>query len=286
MSVDKTLTIKQCLDQAQQKLPNSQDTPSKLEAEILLAFVLEKPRSFLYTWPEQTVEAAQLARFNELVERRSLGEPIAYITGTREFWGLSLKVTPDTLIPRPETERLVEIALSHIPVNEAWHVADLGTGSGAIALAIASERRNANVDASDISESAISVARENASKLALKNVHFHVGRWFVAFNSPQFNIIISNPPYVADQDPHLTQGDLRFEPMHALSSGVDGLNDIREIIKTAKEHLLIGGWLLLEHGYDQGNAVIDLFEQSGYSEVQCFQDYGDHERATIGRLAT
>lgn len=286
MSVDKTLTIKQCLDQAQQKLPNSQDTPSKLEAEILLAFVLEKPRSFLYTWPEQTVEAAQLARFNELVERRSLGEPIAYITGTREFWGLSLKVTPDTLIPRPETERLVEIALSHIPVNEPWHVADLGTGSGAIALAIASERRNVNVDASDISESAISVARENASKLALKNVHFHVGRWFAAFNSPQFNIIISNPPYVADQDPHLTQGDLRFEPMHALSSGVDGLNDIREIIKTAKEHLLIGGWLLLEHGYDQGNAVIDLFEQSGYSEVQCFQDYGDRERATIGRLAT
>lgn len=285
-----TPTVKQCLDQARIKLSSSNsesDTDAaKLEAEILLAFTLNKQRSFLYTWPEERLEPQQIEQFNTLVGRRYHGEPVAYITGIREFWGLPLTVTADTLIPRPETERLVEIALQHIPENQACHVADLGTGSGAIALAIASERSNASVEATDASNAALVVAKKNQAKLEINNVSFHQGRWFEPLASKKFDFIVSNPPYVADQDPHLQQGDLRFEPSTALSSGPDGLEDIRVIIDSARAHLSDGGCLLLEHGFDQAKAVIDLFENSGYSDVQCFRDYGARERASIGRWST
>lgn len=285
MSSDKQLSIKQCLDDAQRKL-QSQVEEAKLESEVLLAFVLNKPRSYLYTWPEQALPDERLVHFNELIKRRVAGEPVAYITGVREFWGLSLKVTPDTLIPRAETEKLVEIALQHIPENSPFRVADLGTGSGAIALAIASERPNITIEATDISDAALAIATENLSTLGFKNVQFRPGRWFDAHSGSAFNFILSNPPYVADNDPHLEQGDLRFEPQQALSSGADGLRDIREIIQKARSHLLDGAYLLLEHGFDQANAVIDLFEKSGYSEVRCFLDYAERERATIGRWLT
>ena len=292
MSATKPLTIKQCLADAESLLTSpksqSQQDAAKLEAEVLLAFTLNKPRSYLYTWPEQEINIAQQNQFNSLLERRCAGEPVAYMTGVREFWGLNLKVSPATLIPRPETERLVEIALSYIPENEAVRVADLGTGSGAIALAIASERPMASIVATDISDAALAVARENLTTHGLSNVRLHQGHWFDALYSSdearsQFNFIVANPPYVAEGDPHLHQGDLRFEPAMALSSGEDGLNDLRTIIQNATQHLAKGAHLLLEHGYDQARVVGDLFDKSGYSEVQCFSDYSARERATIGR---
>ena len=290
MNTTNTPTIKQCLNNAQSKLSSSDsesDTgTAKLEAEVLLAFALNKSRSHLYTWPEQVLDDSQLEQFSSLVQRRYAGEPIAYITGVREFWGLPITVTPDTLIPRPETERLVEIALQHIPEDETSLVADLGTGSGAIALAIASERSNATIEASDVSAAAIAVAKANQAQLNLPNISFKLGRWFEAFTTQKFNLIVSNPPYVAERDPHLQRGDLRFEPVTALSSGPDGLEDIKIIIEQARDYLTERSCLLLEHGFDQADAIIDLFENSGYSGVQCFRDYGERERATIGRWLT
>lgn len=290
MNTTNTPTIKQCLNNAQSKLSSfdseSDTGAAKLEAEVLLAFALNKSRSHLYTWPEQVLDDSQLEQFNSLVERRYRGEPIAYITGVREFWGLPITVTPDTLIPRPETEHLVEIALQNIPEDQACFVADLGTGSGAIALAIASERSNASIEASDVSEAAIAVAKINQAQLNLPNISFKLGRWFEAFTTQKFNIIVSNPPYVAEQDPHLERGDLRFEPVTALSSGADGLEDIKIIIEQARDYLTEGAYLLLEHGFNQADDIIDLFENSGYSDVQCFRDYGERERATIGRWLT
>ena len=292
MCATKSLTIKQSLADAQRQLTlpdsQSQQDAAKLEAEILLAFILNKPRSHLYTWPEQEISASQQSQYNSLLRRRCSGEPIAYMTGEREFWGLTLKVSPATLIPRPETERLVEIALSYIPDSEAVRVADLGTGSGAIALAIASERPKASIVATDISDAALEVAQENQSILGLSRVRFYQGHWFDALGdqgetSEQFNFIVANPPYIAEGDPHLVQGDLRFEPALALSSGSDGLHDLRTIIQNATQYLAKGAYLLLEHGYDQASAISDLFEKSGYSDVQCYSDYGDRERATIGR---
>lgn len=287
MSVDLPLSIKQCLDIAIRKL-SSADSESdtdvaKLEAEVLLAFVLDKPRSFLYSWPEKEINSELLEQFNEVIQRRYSGEPVAYITGVREFWGLSLTVSPDVLIPRPETERLVEIALSYIPEQGAHLIADLGTGSGAIALALASERPDALIIATDISNAALNVAAQNKAELGIPNVDFRQGRWLDSFSEIQFDLIVSNPPYVADDDPHLQQGDLRFEPCAALSSGADGLNDIREIITQASDRLTSGGYLLLEHGFNQAEAVTELLENSGYCDVQCFRDYGSRERASIGR---
>jgi len=285
MCSHKNFTIKHSLSDAQRQLQSQQES-AKLESEVLLAHAINKPRSYLYTWPDQSLTSNDVERFNEMLQRRIKGEPIAYITGVREFWGLPLKVTPDTLIPRPETEKLVEIALQLIPENTPFRVADLGTGSGAIALAIASERPDINVEATDISEAALAVARENQKSLALSNVTFKIGKWFDAFAVASFNLIVSNPPYVADNDAHLEQGDLRFEPQQALTSGCDGLTDIREIIQKARDHLVNGAYLLLEHGYDQADQVINLFEKSGYSEIQCFRDYAQRERATIGRWLT
>lgn len=277
-------TIKQALANAQQQLAALPGVSAKLEAEILLAFTLNKPRAYLYTWPEQQLEPQQRNQFELAVKRRRSGEPVAYITETREFWGLPLKVSPATLIPRAETERLVEIALQHIPKNRACKVADLGTGSGALALAIASERPLSEIIATDISTPAIAVAKENQQSLHLKNIRFVKSRWFENLNNEQFDIVVSNPPYVANDDPHLQQGDLRFEPARALSSGSDGLKDIHEIVSNAGECLKPGGWLLIEHGYNQGDKVIALFQQYGFKHINCFQDYGQRERATIGQL--
>jgi release factor glutamine methyltransferase len=279
----KSPTIKQCLSEAQQQLAMLPEISAKLESEILLAFLLKKPRSYLYTWPEQELQAEFLEQYTQLINRRREGEPIAYITGIREFWGLEFRVTPDTLIPRPETEKLIEIALEHIPDNKSWRVADLGTGCGAIALALASERPDLVIEATDKSQNALTIAQQNKITLNISNVQFRQGHWFSAFANEQFNFIISNPPYVADLDPHLGLGDLRFEPTRALTSGNDGLKDIREIVNSAGDYLSDDGWLLLEHGFNQGDAVVNLFEKAGFSEIRCVHDYAERERATLGQ---
>src|SRR5690606_29533287 len=223
------------------------------------------------------------ARFEALVARRAAGEPVAYLVGTRGFWRLELAVTPDTLVPRPETELLVELALARIDPRAAARVADLGTGSGAIALAIAGERPRARVVATDASAAALEVARANAAALGLGNVEFRHGDWWAPLAGERFALVASNPPYIADGDAHLAQGDLRFEPRAALASGADGLDAIRAIVAGAPAHLRDGGWLLVEHGWEQGAAVRALFEAAGFDEVATERDLEQRDRVTLGR---
>jgi release factor glutamine methyltransferase len=277
--------IDDALREAQQALGHATDDPriARLDAEILLAHVLDCSRTHLRTWPEREVAADAHARFQQLVARRAAGEPVAYLTGSREFWDMTLRVTPDTLIPRPETERLVELALERIPADAQWRIADLGTGSGAIALALARERPRAHVVATDVSPSALEVARDNAARLKVTNIEFRLGRWCEPLAGERFQLIASNPPYVHPADPHLAQGDLRFEPPTALASSPDGLADIRIIIEGARAYLHPGGWLLLEHGYDQGRAVEALLRAEGYHAVEVVTDLGRRERVGIGR---
>jgi len=277
-------TIAQCLNKANQLLQTNADINAKLEAEVLLAFVIEKPRSYLYTWPEQSVDAQQLHRYDQLVNRRIQGEPIAYITGQREFWGLPLHVSPATLIPRHETERLVELALHIIPEHASWTIADLGTGSGALAIAIANERPHCHIIATDQSDEALAIARHNAKQLNINCIEFSLGNWYEPLATHKFDLIVSNPPYVAEHDPHLKQGDLRYEPSQALCAGDNGLQDIRAIIKGAAMYLKPRGWLLLEHGFDQGRDVCELLKLNGFNNILCHQDYAQHERASQGQL--
>jgi release factor glutamine methyltransferase len=250
------------------------------DAEILLGHVLQQGRTWLYTWPEREVTADSEARYRQLLEARAGGEPVAYLTGEREFWSLSLRVTPDTLIPRIETETLVEWALA-LDLPAAAAVADLGTGSGAIALALASERPQWCVTGSDFSAAALDVARANAQRLKLQ-VHWCESNWLQAFDGQRFDLVVSNPPYIATGDSHLSRGDLRFEPATALSSGSDGLRDIRELVRRAPDYLRSGGWLLLEHGYDQGAAVRELLKVAGYECIETRCDLAGHDRITGG----
>lgn len=258
------------------------DSP-RLEAELLLCTVLGQQRSYLYTWPDRALTEDQQLRFETLLARRIAGEPVAHILGERGFWTLELKVTPDTLIPRPETELLVEAALARIPIDAAWQIADLGTGSGAIALAIASERPGCRLCAVERSAAALAVARENAEKQGLDNIEFLQGDWFGPLRDRHFDMIVSNPPYIPQQDPHLKLGDVRFEPLTALASGEDGLDDIRHIVATAPDYLKPSGWLLLEHGYDQGEQVVSLLRQAGYGAAEDLPDLQGHGRVAVGR---
>ncbi len=254
-----------------------------LEAEILLAHALRKSRTYLRTYAEQPIDSVTLVQLDALVKRRINGEPIAYITGHREFWSLDLVTNKDTLIPRPETETLVELALQKIPCEKSLHVADLGTGSGAIALAIASERPNCTLIATDVSEQALTIARKNATRLALTNIEFRQGNWFRPVNNEIFDIIVSNPPYIANNDTHLQKGDLRFEPLSALQSGHDGLNAIRHIIQNAKPYLLDGGWVLVEHGYHQRDQLIVLIKNNGYRNIAWHNDTQNQPRVILGQ---
>lgn len=256
---------------------------ARSEVELLLAHALGTSRSWLYAWPEHVPTPAQQARFAELVEARVRGEPVAYLLGEREFWSLRLVVTPAVLIPRADTEVLVEQALARLPAATALQVADLGTGSGAVALAIASERAQARVLATDASPAALALARRNAHDLRLANVEFAQGDWCAALGTRQFDLIASNPPYIAEGDPHLLQGDLRFEPRAALGSGPDGLDAIRAIVAQAPRHLLADGWLLLEHGFDQATAVRALLADAGYREIGSARDHAGHERVSGAR---
>jgi release factor glutamine methyltransferase len=253
------------------------------EAEILLGHALDRSRAWLYAHPDDLVPATAVARCRALVARRRAGVPVAYLIGRREFWSLELEVTPAVLIPRAETELLVELALQRISRVEAVRVADLGTGSGAIALAIARERPRARVLATDCSAEALAVARANAARLGLDNVAFARGSWCAALRGERFDLILANPPYLRSADPHLAEGDLRFEPQAALVAGADGLQAIRRIAHGAPTHLAAGGWLLLEHGFDQGEAVRALLRQSGLCEVFTERDLEHRERVSGGR---
>lgn len=261
----------------------AQPDTASLDAELLLAHVLHKSRTWLHTWPEYELNAEQTMKFKRLVARRVGGEPVAHLLGRQEFWSLDLRVTADTLIPRSETEQLVEQALQRIPPTAAWRIADLGTGTGAIALALAKERPRCQILATDRSAAALAVARENARRNHLSNVTFHLGNWFEALqHEAPFDLIVSNPPYIKETDPHLTQGDVRFEPSTALQAGPDGLVDLQHLIGQALTHLKPDGWLLLEHGYDQGEAVVQLLKQAGYTQVSDTPDLAGLPRVAAG----
>ena len=260
------------------------DSPSaRLDAELLLAAALGKSRSYLHTWPEKIVSSESALTFAEYLLRRRAGEPVAYILGQQGFWNLDLEVAPHTLIPRPDTELLVETALALLPASPA-KVLDLGTGSGAIALALASERAAWHVTAVDRVLEAVALAERNRQRLQLENVNVFTSHWFSALADQRFDLIISNPPYIAAGDVHLAEGDVRFEPESALVAGVDGLDDIRHIIAAAPQHLNAGGWLMLEHGYDQAAEVRALLLGAGFEAVESRKDLGTHERITLGRL--
>ncbi|KAA0947042.1 peptide chain release factor N(5)-glutamine methyltransferase [Pseudomonas sp. ANT_H14] len=262
------------------ELPDS--STARLDVELLLAAALGKSRSYLHTWPEKIVSSEAALTFASYLQRRRSGEPVAYILGQQGFWKLDLEVAPHTLIPRPETEMLVEAALELLPATPA-NVLDLGTGSGAIALALASERPDWKITAVDRVLEAVALAERNRQRLHLNNATVLSSHWFSALKDHTYDLIISNPPYIADTDPHLAAGDVRFEPASALVAGHDGLDDLRLIIAQAPVHLDAGGWLLLEHGYDQAQAVRDLLLAQGFEEVQSRIDLGGHERISLGR---
>ncbi len=254
------------------------------DAVVLLAHALSRTTAWLYAHGDAEIRTDERSRYEDLIARRAQGEPVAYLTGRRGFWSFELMVTPDTLIPRPETERLVELALERAPTTPGLRIADLGTGSGAIALALAHERRHAEVIATDVSPAALSVAAANAQALGLRHVQFRQGSWWAPLKGERFDLILSNPPYIGDDDPHLRQGDLRYEPAAALSSGRDGLDAIGIIVNEAPMYLRDGGWLLLEHGWGQGEAVRALMTQVGFVSVQTARDIEGRDRVTLGRL--
>jgi release factor glutamine methyltransferase len=276
------LTLGDALREATQSLAAVSPTP-RLDAETLAMHVCGATRAALITRSSESLDTEQYDRLRRLVAHRRAGEPLAYLTGTREFWSLALNVTPAVLIPRPETELLVECALARIPRDADSAVADLGTGSGAIALAIAHERPHCRVIATDTSPAALAVARDNAHHLGIGNVEFRLGDWLAPLGGKQFDIIVSNPPYVRADDPHLQEGDPRFEPKAALVGGLDGLDAIRHIAADARARLRSGGWILLEHGYDQADVVAKILADAGFCDIECHRDLAGNARVIEAR---
>ncbi len=271
-------SIAQALQHASEQL-HASDTP-QLDAEVLLVHVLDKPRSHLHAWPEASLDTEQLTRFEMLITQRVAGQPVAYLTGRREFWSLELNVTTHTLIPRPDTELLVEQALLRLPADRSLRILDAGTGSGAIALALAHERPHWQLYASDRSTACLDVARHNAVRLGLTNVHFFIGDWCRAVADQSLDALISNPPYIPEEDQHLTEGDVRFEPRRALTAGVDGLDDLKQLAATASRVLKPAGQILLEHGFDQAENVISLFINNDLIDTGSARDLAGHERVS------
>ncbi|MEZ8859110.1 peptide chain release factor N(5)-glutamine methyltransferase [Vibrio sp. 10N.247.311.51] len=281
-------TVESALKAAIVKLQEGDNTSPSIDAAVLLCHALDKPRSYLLTWPEKHLTSEQESEFNALLKRRLTGEPVAYIIGEREFWSLLLKVSPSTLIPRPDTERLVEVALDKT-YGKQGAILDLGTGTGAIALALASEMPNRQVTGIDLRPEAQQLATENAQRLNITNASFLHGCWFEPLSSEEavkFSLIVSNPPYIEKNDPHLSQGDVRFEPITALVAEEKGLADIRYISENARGFLENEGWLAFEHGYDQGLAVREIMQALGYLDVVTEKDYGGNDRVTLGRYCS
>ncbi|EPS4513517.1 peptide chain release factor N(5)-glutamine methyltransferase [Klebsiella aerogenes] len=274
------MTFRQWLTQAIARLGAS-DSPRR-DAEILLGHVTGKARTWILAFDETVLTAEQLAELEALLARRANGEPMAHLVGQREFWSLPLFVSPATLIPRPDTECLVEQALVRLP-QTACRILDLGTGTGAIALALASERADCKVTAVDFMPDAAALAARNAAHLALNNVTVLQSDWFSALKGQRFAMIVSNPPYIDETDPHLAEGDVRFEPRTALVAADQGLADLAHIIREGRQYLLPNAYMLLEHGWKQGEAVRALFNEAGYLDVETCRDYGDNERLTLGR---
>ena len=273
--------IDSVLSLAKASLDKSGSSSPALDAELILASALGRDRTWLFTWPEYQPSFSQIDQFNQMLQRRVLGEPMAYILGEREFWGLSLECDPSTLIPRPDTELLVEIALGLGLTKEA-RILDLGTGTGAIALALASERPNWKISAVDLSTAAIDLAQRNAAKLGIGSVEWYRGSWFEPIEEgARFDLIISNPPYVEAGSPWLDRGDLRFEPRTALTSGLEGMDDISLIAKKAQTYLSPSAYLLFEHGFEQADKVKGLLQSQGYQSIKCFKDLSDLDRATL-----
>lgn len=284
------MSLDTLLKQASQRLQAAGSASPRIDAEVLLSHVLGRDRTWLYTWGDKACSLWEQARFDALVAARVQGTPVAYLTGEREFWGLRLATAPETLIPRPDTETLVELALSRVALPSG-RLLDLGTGTGAIALAFASEQPSWQVVGVDVREEAVALASRNAKRLAITNTQFLKSDWFSALEtleeaSRRFNIIVSNPPYIAADDPHLIEGDVRFEPRSALVADADGMADLLHLVHTAQHYLVTSGWLLLEHGYAQADKVREALTSAGYQNVESVRDLGGHERVTLGRLIT
>jgi len=277
------IDIKSALRNARARLAESSPTP-QLDTEILLLYIIKKNRTFLYAHSDQTLDDKQHQQFEALILKRSEGVPIAYLINEREFWSLPLYVTPDTLIPRPETELLIELVLSRYGARSTCSVLELGTGTGAISIALATEKPHWNILAADVSKPALLVAEKNAARHNAQNITFMHSNWFESIPKQAFDLIISNPPYLAEQDPHQHEGDLRFEPKQALVSGSDGLNDLSHIIRESRNYLTPGGLLLLEHGYNQGAAVTGALSDASYKNIQCWQDTAGLDRVSGGYL--
>lgn len=253
---------------------------AKLDAQVLLLHILQKPRSYLFTWPEHALSDEQQSQFNVFIQRRLKGEPVAHITGLREFWSLSLEVNATTLIPRPDTETLVEQALE-IALPATAKVLDLGTGTGAIALALGSEMPNWQITAVDRVSDAVALATRNQQRLAINNVHVKQSNWFSELHGEKFNLIVTNPPYIESSDIHLNQGDVRFEPLSALVADDCGMSDIKQIITQSRDYLSSNGYLLIEHGFEQGEAVRHFFEIMAFVNIKTVKDLGNNDRVTL-----
>ncbi len=275
-------TIKTALAEAI-KLLETKTEPALLDAEILLCKTLDKNRSYLRAWPDRELNQEQYETYKHLIKQRQIGQPIAYLIGYREFWSLDFYVSPDVLIPRPETELLIDLSLKLIPKGQAFKILDLGTGSGIIAITLAAEHPQTKITATDISLAALKIAQLNAERNKVNNIQFYHSHWFDNVTPGKFDLILSNPPYIAKDDQHLQEGDLRFEPKTALIADEDGLADIRTITETAYERLESGGYLMVEHGYNQEKNVRKLFIEMGYNRVQTYKDLNGLPRVTAGQ---
>ncbi len=276
-----TDTVESAIHSATLLLQNSTDS-AKLDAQVLLLEVLNKPRSYLFSWPEKQLTVEQQQLFDSYCQRRLNGEPIAHITGTREFWSLPLQVNATTLIPRPDTETLVEVALN-LPLKEDAKVLDLGTGTGAIALALASEKANWQITGVDRIAQAVALSTINKQRLGLQQVTFLQSNWFSEVSNQKFDLIVSNPPYIEHDDEHLTQGDVRFEPLSALVADDDGMADIKHIITQARNYLAPNGYLIFEHGYQQSTKVHSFFAQMAYTNILTVKDLANNDRVTFAQ---
>ncbi|MCS2608931.1 peptide chain release factor N(5)-glutamine methyltransferase [Halomonas dongshanensis] len=280
------MTFDALLARAAQRLQRAGSPTPRLDAEVLLAHVIERERTWLFTWGDGECPTWQRARFEALVASRAEGRPVAYLTGEREFWGLALETSPHTLIPRPDTETLVAVALEKAPGGQG-RMLDMGTGTGAIALAFASERPTWQVTGMDIKPEAVDLATRNATRLGITNARFQQSDWFAALESAatplRFELIVSNPPYIAESDPHLAEGDVRFEPASALVAAADGMADLAHLVASARCHLVPGGWLALEHGHTQAASVRAALTAAGYDAVATRDDLGGNERVTLGQ---